>query len=338
MSGSAADERSKAMAYVAKLNPKEFFSYRQSWVLTGLVILFVLTTITRPDVILNFENSSGIFTRLLREASVLTIIGVGMTLLMTAGEFDLSVGGVFATGGILFATLVQSVGLPVWMAFVVVLIAGGVIGTTNGLIVTKIGVPSLITTIGMMSIFRGLALLLAPSGTASFNTQTPVTELLGGQYSVVGVPVTNQAIWSIVLVVVGMYILHRTQFGYHLAASGDDPDSAGRTGIDTDMVKIKAFVLTSVLAVFAGMTSISFFDAMFTSAGQGYELLIIAATVIGGTDLFGGDGTVLGMYIGNLLIATIPIFLVLNGFSIEIQQLITGTIIIVAVVGDLLTS
>lgn len=312
-----------------------FFRRREAGVLFGFLVLFGLIAVSRPDIFFDWDSMSGITSRMFRQIAPYAIIGIGMTYLIIGGEFDLSVGSMYAVGGISFAMFLVEYRLTVPVALLLVLLVGVVVGVTNGVIVTKAGVPSLIATIGMLSILRGVAYYLTPAG----SRQTPDLALLdvfGGQTTVAGLGLHHQMFWAIGLVLVFGVLLQRTRFGYHVYATGDDQEAAEMTGIDTDRVKIINFVLTATLAAFAGVISISYFGSMFGSAGIGFELLIIAAVVIGGTNLFGGEGTLTGMFLGSLVIGVIPILLVLNGLSVEIQEFLTGVVIILAVLLDIL--
>lgn len=313
---------------------KRISDRREIGVLIAFVVLFSMIAVTRPDIFFNWDTMSGITSRLLRQVTPFLIIGVGMTFLIIGGEFDLSVGSMFAVGGLLYATLSNSFGLPVIFAFLLVLVVSMLIGGTNGVISTKIGVPSLITTIGMLSVLRGVAFYLTGGG--SLNApDASLTEFLGGTQTLIGVRVNNQVFYALALLLVFSFILKRTKYGYHVYATGDNEDSALKTGVNTDRIKITNFVLTSVLASLAGIMAISQFGSMFGTAGRGYELSIIAAVVVGGTDLFGGEGSIAGTFLGSLVIGIIPVLLLLNGLAVEIQELLTGVVIILAVVLDM---
>jgi simple sugar transport system permease protein len=314
---------------------QRFIQRREVGVLFAFVVLFSLIAVTRPDVFFNYDSMSGITSRLFRQISAFLIIGIGMTYLIIGGEFDLSVGSMFAVGGISFALLLNDFNLTVIAAVVTVLLIGVAVGLANGLAVTKVGVPSLIMTIGMLSVLRGIAFTLTPGG----SRQTPdltLLEIFGGSVTIAKVEIANQVFWSIGLLIVFGLILRRTKFGYHVFATGDDQEAAEMTGINTDRVKILNFVLTATLAAFAGVISISFFGSMFGTAGGGFELLVIAAVVIGGTNLFGGEGSLVGTLLGSLVIGVIPVLLILNGLPVDIQELLTGVVIIVAVVLDII--
>lgn len=307
---------------------------REVGVLFGFLVLFGLIAVTRPDIFFDWDRMSGITSRLLRQVAPYTIIGIGMSYLIIGGEFDLSVGSMYAVGGIAFAMFLTDYDLLVPVALFAVLLLGVVVGLLNGVIVTKAGVPSLITTIGMLSVLRGVAYYLTPAG----SRQTPdlaLIDLFGGSFVIVGLEVSHQIFWAIGLVLVFGFLLQKTRLGYHVYATGDDEDAAQMTGINTDRVKILNFVLASTLAGFAGVVAISYFGSMFGSAGTGFELLVIAAVVIGGTNLFGGEGTLSGMFLGSMVIGVIPVLLVLNGLSVEIQEFLTGVVIILAVLLDI---
>jgi len=308
---------------------------RELGVLFGFLVLFGLIAVTRPDIFFDWDRMSQITARLLRRSANYIIIGVGMSYLIIGGEFDLSVGSMFAVGGLLFAVLMEDYALTGIAALGVVLLVAASVGVANGALVTKVGVPSLIATIGMLSVLRGIAFALTPGGSRQVPEDLLVVELFGESITVAGVEITNQVFWAIGLVIVFGLVLQKTKFGYHVYAVGDDPDAAEKTGINTDRVKVVNFVLTAMLAALAGIISISFFGSMFGTAGAGFELLVIAAVIIGGTNLFGGEGTLVGMFLGALVIGVIPVLLVLNGLNIEIQELLTGVVIIVAVVLDI---
>lgn len=312
------------------------FRRREAGVFLGFVALVVLIAVTRPDIFFDWDRMSGITARLLRQITPYLIIGTGMTYLIVGGEFDLSVGSAYAVGGITFAILLTDYRLVMPAALLAVLFIGVTIGLTNGIIVTKVGVPSLIATIGMLSILRGIAFYLTPGGSVQTPQGLGSLDIFGGSVVVAGLEISHQVFWSIVLLVVFGLFLQKSRFGYHVYATGDDAEAAEMTGIDTDRVKIVNFVLTATLATFAGVVAISYFGSMFGTAGTGFELLIIAAVVIGGTNLFGGEGTLTGTFFGTLVIGIIPVLLVLNGLAVEIQEFLTGIVIILAVVVDII--
>jgi ribose/xylose/arabinose/galactoside ABC-type transport system permease subunit len=307
---------------------------REIGVFFGFIVLVVLIAITRPDIFFDWGTMSNIVARLLRQVSPYVIIGIGMTYLIISGEFDLSVGSMYAVGGLLFVMLLTEYRLTVVAALVFVLFASAIIGLINGGLVTKAGVPSLIATIGMLSVLRGIAYYLTPAGSRSVPAGLTL-DVFGGSLTIAGIEIANQVLWSLGLLVVFGLVLQKTRLGYRIYATGDDAEAAKMTGINTDRVKIINFVFTAVLAAFAGILAVSYYGSMFGTAGRGFELLVIAAVIIGGTNLFGGEGTLLGMFFGALVIGVIPILLVLNGLPVEVQEFLTGAVIIIAVLLDI---
>jgi len=333
--GGTAERRESEGASRSNASPLQaFLRRREIGVLFGFLVLFGLIGVTRPDIFFDWDAMSGVTTRLLRQVAPYFVIGVGMTFLIVSGEFDLSVGSMYAVGGLSFGMLLTVYELTVPAALVVVLLVGAVVGLTNGVVVTKIGVPSLIATIGMLSVLRGVAFLIAPDSARSV-PDVDLLWLFGSDLSVAGLQINYHVFWAIGFLLVFGYVLGRTRFGHHVYATGDDEAAASMTGIDTDRVKIVNFVLTSMLAAFAGVLGISYVTAMFTSAGQGFELSIIAAVVIGGTNLFGGEGSLSGTFLGALVIGVIPVLLRLNNLDPAYIEISTGAIIILAVVIDI---
>ena len=231
-----------------------------------------------------------------------------MFFLIIGGEFDLSVGSMFALGGVASTLLIVDFGLPVSVALLLTLIVGILVGATNGLLVTEVGVPSLIATIGMLSVLRGI--------------------------NIIGVVISAQAIWATLLMFVFGLILQYTKFGNHVYATGDDEEASQLNGIDIEKIKITNFVLTSTLAAFAGILSVAYFGSIFSAAGRGIELTIIAGVIIGGTNLFSGEGSISGAFLGMLVVGFIPTLLVINNVAVEIGDLFTGAIIILVVIID----
>lgn len=314
---------------------RQLLQKRQIGVLVGFLFLFGLIAVTRPDLFFTWDSLSSIVSRLLRKVTPYVIIGIGMAYLMIGGEFDLSVGSMYGVAGLTFSMLLVDFRLTVPVALLAVLVIGAIVGVTNGVIVTKIGIPSLITTIGMMSILRGIAYMLTTGGSRQIPSDIAMTEIFGGAITVAGVEIQYQIFWMIALLIVFGLILQKTRFGHHVYAIGDDQSAADRSGINTDRVKILNFIIAGIVTAFAGIISITYYGAMFGSAGRGFELMVIAAVVIGGTNLFGGEGSISGMFLGSLVIAIIPVLLVLNGVSVAFQETLTGVVIIGAVIIDL---
>ena len=271
-----------------------------------------------------------------RQVSLLGIMSVGMTFVLISGEVDLSVGSNYAFSGLLAGMLIISAyGLTV--ALCVGILAGAVIGLINGLLSTYGRLPSLIATLGMLSIVRGAALIMTNGAPVTVNVHNGAApnvlntfEFMGQGY-VLGV-VPMQLVFFAAVAAVAWFVLSSTNFGFRIFAVGGSAKAARVAGIDVSRVKISAFIVMGALAAFAGILSLAFLPSgQAGRTGLGLELDVIAATIVGGSSLSGGEGTILGTIFGVLIIGVMRNGLVLMGFSPFVQELMIGLVIIIAV-------
>lgn len=261
------------------------------------------------------------------EASAITgIIAIPGTMLLIAGQFDLSVGSATAFCGVVMASLIGDHGPLV--AVSVALLAGLVIGLFNGMLVTVVGVNALITTLGMLAVLRGLALVLADGQTVSFTG----FEELGMSRPLLGIPLP--ALLFVILLVLAALLMRFTVFGRSLYAVGSNPIAARLTGIRSRRVLILAFVGSGLAAALSGMILSSQLGGGSPSAAGGLELSVITAIILGGASLHGGRGTILGTLVGLLVIAVLNNGLVLMGISSFYQDVARGTLLIAAISFD----
>jgi ribose/xylose/arabinose/galactoside ABC-type transport system permease subunit len=303
---------------------------REAGTIMALVVLclaLVLSTNT-------FLRPTNVF-NVLRQMSETSIIAVGMTMLIITGEFDLSVGSMFGLSAVTIGVLVRDLGWNIWLAFGAALLLGALVGLANGLLTTKIRIPSFIVTLGTMGILRGGALVLANGYPISEFPDSSFFSVFSGRLFS---SVPAQVVWMLAVNVVGAIVLARFVFGYHLYATGSNRRATMLSGVDTDRIKISAFVITSVLAAFSGAIMVAHLGSATPLAGQGNELDVIAAVVIGGTALTGGSGTVFGSFLGAAIMAVLRDGLVLLGISSYYQVAAIGFVIIAAVVIDTLTN
>jgi ribose transport system permease protein len=258
------------------------------------------------------------------------LIAITMTVVLISGGFDLSVGSVLAFAGIVVGTLLQrEVGIPI--AIVITLIVGAAIGSANGLIITRLRVNPLITTLGMMSIVSSAALLL--SGGAPL-ASLPKAFFWLGQGRVGPVPVA--ALLTIVLIIIADILLRRAQWMRLVYYVGGNEQAAFLSGIGVNRVRLLAYISSGVMAAVAGIISTSRLSSAFPLAGSGTELRVISACVIGGCSLAGGEGSVLGSVLGVILVAIINNGLVLLKVPVYWQGIATGAILIATVAFDML--
>jgi simple sugar transport system permease protein len=278
-----------------------FIVNRELMPLTLLVLIAVAFYIANPAFLspLNLSNMFAFIPEL-------GIIALGMTFLLIAGEFDLSVGAVFAFVPVLMFILFNEGFLPIEAGFFVGLVIAALLGYITGLLVTKVRISSFLVTIGMMLIVRGLALYVSEGfPQATWETDSILKTILVGTIPVGPFKVNAGLLWFILLAVIMSFILHHTRFGNWMMATGGNVKSARARGINTDKVKVLLFVQAAVLAAFAGIISATRVASAYPIAGTGYELEVIAMSVVGGTSLFGGRGTIIGTVLGVILLRSI---------------------------------
>jgi ribose transport system permease protein len=306
------------------------FRIREISVLGATIILFVLLSLATP-LFLQLNN----LLLVARQISILTIIAIGMTFLFIAREIDLSVGSLYGFLVVFLATLISKTPLNPWIAMVIAVIVGGCIGSVNGLLTTKAGIPSFIVTLGMLSVLRGAALLLS-GGWPVLIKLPEVHSFLNVTAGEVGGLVPTQIFWMVGIFLLASFVLSKTRFGAHVYATGGNEEAAMLTGIPTKRVKTLCFVMTGALCGIAAALLLGQVKSGFPLTGQGFELDIIAAVVIGGTPLFGGAGSILGTLLGASITGMITNGLVLLGASAYFEPVAKGTIIVAAVLVDIL--
>ena len=298
--------------------------------LAGLALLLLLVALfqLRSDgVFLSAANVQGVL-GLLPE---MALVAIGVTILMICGEFDLSVGSVFALMPMVMAVLMVE-GVPFPLAVAAGLLVAAGIGLVNGIITTRFGIPSFITTLGMLFIARSLTIVIS----GGFPPVLPADLPRGAFTAFVGPGdlFRMSFVWFVGIAVLATVLMNRTDFGNRVRATGGFQPAAAAMGIPTARVKIACFVLCSMLAGFAGMIQVLRLGAPLPSIGEGLELQAVAAAVIGGTALTGGIGTVLGGIVGAALIRVIDNGLVLSRVDANWFKFAIGALTIVAVIAN----
>ena len=298
----------------------------------GIVIVFSLVLLGCIVFGLIFPSdfrflTAGNTATLFRSVPLLGIMSLGVGMLMICGEFDLSVGSLFLLSSFVMAVAFDD-GWPIGWAVLAALAIALATGIVNGLITTKLRIPSFIATLGTMLVLRGITLYASggDSGTP-FEPGEPFTAILTGSFGIMQV----QFLWLLAFAVLAYLVLHRHRLGNHFYAAGGNRDAARAVGVNVDRVKMIAFVLASMSATIAGIISTTYVNSA-TLVGQPLELRAIAACVIGGAFLFGGRGSILGIFLGAVLINLIEDILFLSrapGFYLDV---IVGAIIVVAVI------
>ncbi len=290
----------------------------------GLLVIFALANG-------QFLSQENVFI-ILKTMPELGLIAIGMTMLIIAGEFDLSVGSTFALSPFIMAYLSERAGVNPVLAFLVGIASGVAIGFTNGIITTRIGIPSFITTLGTMMAFRGVVLLASAGFPEAYDLERPIVRVFAGD--IAGFPV--QFLWFIGAALLIWVLLESHRFGNWTYVTGGNRWAAVAMGIPVDRVKIINFMLVGGLSALAGAIQVFRMGSAYSNAGQGLELSAIAATVIGGTMLSGGAGTMVGTVMGTIILFTVEDFLILSRAPAFWFRFFVGVIVIVAVTAHIL--
>ena len=291
-----------------------------------IILMFLVCSIIWPTKFPTFDNISLVLLNL----SIESIVAVGMMILLISGAFDLSVGSVVAFAGGLAGYLMYYYGVFVPVAIIVALAGAALIGFINGWFVAKVGINPLIQTLAMMGIVRGLALMLSGAGIQNF----PETFNNLGQFKILGL---QSPVWFMLLIVVVFSILvSSTIFFRRYYYIGGNEEAAKLSGIRVDRMKIISFMLVSLLAGFAGVLLSARLGAAMSTSGQGMELRVITAVVLGGASLLGGQGKIIGALLGTVFMGLVSNIMILARVSGYWQQIVLGLILIVAVSVDVL--
>ena len=306
---------------------RSIFRVRESIMVVLILITCVIMTLLSPY-FLSLTN----FLAIARGISMEGIVTIGMVLLLIAGAFDLSVGSVMAFTGIITAILITDMNLPYVVAVLGGLLTGSFIGFINGLMVTRLRINPLIATLGMMTIIRGMALGIT-EGKPVINV--PLNFAWLGQGSIAQIPVPFIIMFVIALIV--DFFLRRGRTLRQLYYVGGNQRAARLSGIPVDRIMLLSFVGTGVAAALGGILSMARLTSGIPTAYAGVELRVIAACVIGGCSLSGGEGTVFGGLLGLVFMALVSNAMTLLGVSVYWEGVVTGTILVVAVGLDMLS-
>ncbi|MGN7286125.1 ABC transporter permease subunit [Shouchella clausii] len=291
----------------------------------GLFLIILIISILNPG----FLSAPNLL-NVLRQVSINALIAFGMTFVILTGGIDLSVGAILAFSGAVTATLLSS-GMDPILAILIGLLVGAALGAINGIIIAKGKVAPFIATLATMTIYRGATLMFTDGRPVSNLGDSTLFQMLGGGYFF-GIPMP--AITMMISFVILYLILKKTTFGRRVYAVGGNEEASILSGIKVDRIKIYVYSLTGFLAAIAGVILTSRLNSAQPTAGTMYELDAIAAVVLGGTSLTGGKGWIVGTLIGALIIGVLNNGLNLLGVSSFFQQMVKGSVILLAVLLD----
>jgi ribose transport system permease protein len=296
--------------------------WRRYVIYIGFVVVFIFfAVLLRDQGFLSPQNLLNIF----RQTATITVIAVGMTYVISCAEIDLSVGSVAGLSSVCTAMALAQWGLvPGILAGLAV---GLVVGSVNGALVSLLGIPSFLVTLGMLGIAVGVAQWITASAPQPILDDTFNVLFGSGDFG----PVPGLVVWSAIFVAIGAVVLNRTRFGRQVLATGGNRNAADFTGINTKRIKFQVLLISAMAASVAGMLYAGRLQSGRFQWGSGDELSAIAAVILGGTSLFGGFGSIIGTLFGALLIGLINNGLILAGLDSSQQQVVRGAIIILAV-------
>lgn len=293
--------------------------------LLGLIVIVLILSIMSPQ-FLDLDNLFNV----LRQISIIALLAFGMTFVILTGGIDLSVGSTLALSGALTAGMMAA-GVDPILAVILGILAGGLMGAFNGIIIAKGKVAPFIATLATMTIFRGLTLVYTDGRPVTGFTDSVFFELLGKGYFF-GIPVPVITMFAIFLIL--LFVLKKTIFGRHVYALGGSEEASILSGVKANRIKIYVYSLTGALSALAGIILTSRLGSAAPNAGFTYELDAIAAVVLGGTSLSGGRGWIFGTLVGALIIGVLNNGLNLLGVSSNYQQIVKGGVILLAVLLD----
>lgn len=296
--------------------------WRRYVIYIGFVVIFLVFAVLLGDEgFLSANNLLNIF----RQTATITVIAVGMTYVIACAEIDLSVGSVAGLSSVCAAMGIAAFGLV--PGIIAGLLVGVIIGAVNGALVSLLGIPSFLVTLGMLGVAAGLAQWITQSAPQPILNDAFIVIFGGGNFG----PIPGLLVWSAIFVVLGAVAMNKTRFGRQVLATGGNRTAAQFTGVNTKRIKFQVMLLSGVVASVAGMLYAGRLESGRFQWGAGDELSAIAAVILGGTSLFGGAGSVVGTLMGALLIGLINNGLILAGLDSSQQQVVRGAIIILAV-------
>jgi len=298
-----------------------------------LILLLLFFSIFAP----NFAAWNNMV-NIMQATAVNGVLGVAVTFVIISAGIDLSVGTLMTFTAVMAGLICTNMGMPMGLGIIGAMISGAILGGVSGTVIAKMKIPPFIATLGMMQVSRGLALVLSDTHPIYFN-DTPNYGLISSESSISllipGLEIPNGVFVMFGVAIVGAIILNRTIMGRYIFALGSNEEAARLSGMNVDRWKIATYALSGLICGVAGLIISSRLNSAQPALGMGYELDAIAATVIGGTSLSGGRGTMMGTIIGAFIMSTLINGLRVMGVHEEWQIVVTGVIIVAAVYVDI---
>jgi len=308
-----------------KLKVKGTTKYKSQIALIIMAIsIFGLFMITSPEVFLKGR----IYQSFLSTVPIMGIMALGLTFVLAMGEIDLSFPSVMGLSGFIFAITFQATN-NVILSIIVSLFSGIIVGFINGILVTSIGIPSIVATLGMQFLIRGFSNIISDGLARTVALDKTISyKIFAERLGVIPV----QSIWFIVIAIFLYFLLLRHKFGEQALFIGDNKEAARMMGVNVSRMKIMVFMLMGTIASFAGILSCYRMRTWWPTMGEGYLMMVMAAVFVGGTSMFGGEANIEGTFIGAFIIGSLEAGIVASGLSGFWTQFICGVLIIVSVI------
>lgn len=306
-------------AIIMKKSKLKEYSY--TFILLGVLLVVIFIMAIMSPYFFSWKNCRNI----LNQSAIYLVLSIGMTFVICAGQIDLSVGAIIGFSGVCVGLLLNQGVSPIW-AIIIELLIGVIVGIVNGIFVAYGKINSFIVTLGMMTILRGITLILTNSSSV-FGFGNIITFIGSGKIGPVNMPI----ILSLVIATVGGVLLHRTTFGNYCLFIGTNEIALNRSGVNVKKYKIIIFALCGLCASVAGLIITARLNSAEPLAGQGYEMDAIAASILGGTSMQGGKGNIIGTIIACLILNIMKNGLTLLAISSHYQEILTGLILLISV-------
>ena len=309
----------------AALSPQRKIHFDYPWLSAAvpLVVLMIVLPLANP----RFLTVSNL-TSVLLQAAVYVIMALGMSFVLMTGGIDLSQGSLLALTGVVAAYIVQNQG-SVLLAILASILVGALVGVVNGSVISRLSIPPFIMTLSTMYLCRGLTLVITQASPISISSDT-FRWIGSGDFLGIPVPV----IIFVTAAIIGQFILSYTATGRYILAVGSNREAARLSGIKTRWNECKVYIISGIMVAIAGVVYVARLGAAQANAGQSYEMEAVAASVLGGTSVLGGEGNIVGTVLGAIVVAIIRNAIVLLEVSTYYQQMITGAVILLAVIVD----
>ncbi len=306
---------------------KRLRTFTRSW--EALLVLLLLLTIILGSLLSPYFFTAFNFSSMVRDFMEKAIMALPMTLIIISGEIDLSVASILGLASAVLG-VTSNAGVPLGLGIIIALLVGVVAGLINGLLVTRLGLPSLVVTLGTLGLYRGLAfVILGDQAYSNF----PNAFTTFGFGNVPGTLIPWSLIVFVLLVVLFMGILHRSWFGRQVYAIGNNREAARFSGIRVTEIKLMLYILSGLLSALAGIILTARFSSARADNAVGFELDVITIVLLGGVNIFGGRGTLVGVILSLFVIGMLRNALGLADVSGDVQNIVVGVLLIFSVLG-----